>query len=97
MKEIKEIIAILEKEKGYLRREYGVKDIGIFGSRLKGESSEESDLDVLIDFEREIGLIKFMKIENYLSEVLGVRVDLVMKDALKPHIGKEILREVRYL
>ena len=61
---------------------------------MKGEATEESDLDILIEFEDSISLLKFNKLENYLSEFLEVRVDLVMKDALKPRIGKHILEEV---
>ena len=91
-----EIVKILKEHKEELRRRYGVAEIGIFGSYVRGEQREGSDLDILIEFEGEakIGLIKFVNLENYLSELLGVKVDLIKKSALKPKIGKRILEEV---
>lgn len=89
--EIKERLRAL---KPLLKEEYGVKEIGIFGSFVRGEESPESDLDILVEFEKPIGLIKFVDLKIKLSEALGVEVDLVMKSALKPRIGKKILQEV---
>lgn len=80
--------------KPFLEAEYGVKEIGIFGSYVRGEESPTSDLDILVDFEKPIGLLKFVDLKLTLSERLGVEVDLVMKSALKPRIGKRILQEV---
>ena len=71
-----------------------MKTIGVFGSYVRGEQKEGSDLDVLVEFEEPVGLFEFMALENYLSDLLGVKVDLVSKKALKPHIGKRILEEV---
>lgn len=80
--------------KPFLQAEYGVSEIGIFGSFVRGEESPESDLDILVDFEKPIGLLRFVDLKLNLSELLGVKVDLVMKSALKPRIGKRILQEV---
>jgi hypothetical protein len=77
-----------------LRERFKVKSLGVFGSYVRGEQHDGSDLDVLVEFDEVIGLLKFVELENYLSEVLGVKVDLVMKSALKPRIGKRILQEV---
>jgi hypothetical protein len=77
-----------------IKERYKVKTIGIFGSYVKGEEKEESDLDILVEFEDPVSLLRFVELENYLSDSLGVKVDLVMKDALKPRIGKRILEEV---
>jgi len=66
-------------------------------SYVRGEQNEESDLDLLVEIKRPAGLIKFMKLENYLSLILGVRVELVTPKALKPHIGRKILNEVQYV
>lgn len=77
-----------------LRERFKVKSIGVFGSFVRGKQKKGSDLDVLVEFDEVIGLLKFVEMENYLSGVLGVKVDLVMKDALKPRIGKRILEEV---
>jgi predicted nucleotidyltransferase len=54
-------------------------------------------LDLLIDFGKSASLLEFIEIENYLANILGIRVDLVMKSSLKPRIGKQILSEVEYL
>ena len=94
-----EILQILREHKEELRERYGVKEIGVFGSRVRGEEREESDLDILVEFEADakVDLIKFVELEEYLSELLGVKVDLVMRSALKPRIGRQILKEVVYL
>ncbi len=72
--------------------------IGIFGSYVRSEAGEGSDLDILVEFaeEADLGLLKFVEIENHLSDLLGVKVDLVEESALKPRIGKHILKEVVY-
>ena len=97
MKKIEEIKSILEKHKNEIEEKYKISEIGIFGSCIKGEQKEASDVDILVEFRESIGLIKFMEIENYLTDLLGIKVDLVMKSSLKPRIGKHILEEVVYL
>lgn len=99
MKRMDEIMRILAEHKRELRESYKVKELGIFGSFVRGEQEETSDVDILVEFEEgaKIGLLKFINMENYLSELLGVTVDLVMKSALKPRIGKQVLGEVAYL
>ena|SRR4030042_36000 len=96
-KTVEEIRRILEAYREELRHEYHVKEIGIFGSYLRGEQKETSDVDILVEFERPIGLIEFVRLKNYLSDLLGSNVDLVMKKALKPRIGQRILSEVLYV
>jgi hypothetical protein len=90
---------ILLQHKNELKNRYGVKEIGIFGSYVRVEHSEKSDLDILVAFESDakMDLIRFVELEEYLSDLLGVKVDLVMKSALKPRIGRRILKEVTYL
>ena len=97
MKTIKDIEIIIKKNKIDLEKEFGLKEIGIFGSYVRGEHSQESDIDILIEIERPIGFIKFMRLENHLSKILGVKVDLVTRKALKPYIGKRILQEILYV
>jgi len=77
-----------------LERDYGVIMLGIFGSYARGNQREGSDLDLLVKFNAPIGLIRFIKLENELSDLLGVKVDLVVRDALKPRIGERILQEL---
>ena len=97
MRTFEEIKELLRKNKPKFREQYGLKDIGIFGSYVRGEQVAESDLDILVELEKPIGFVKFMRLENALSRLLGVRVEIVTKKALKPHIGKRILEEVRYV
>ena len=77
-----------------LRERYGVETLGIFGSYVRGEEREASDLDLLVEASRGMGLFEFMTLEKYLSELLGIKLDLVMKRALRRRIGKRILEEV---
>ncbi len=88
------IMEELRRQKPLLARNYNVDYLGVFGSFVRREQVYGSDLDILISFHKVPGLLKFMEIENYLSDLLGVKVDLVVKDALKPEIGKQILSEV---
>jgi len=93
-KSLDEIKEIIKKHKDELKEKYSVKEIGIFGSFARGEAKEDSDIDILVEFEKPIGLFKFLELEEYLSNLIGREVDLVSKKALKPHIGKHILEEV---
>ena len=97
MKNIDHIKQILESQKQYLKEHYHVSEIGVFGSYVRGEQTPESDVDILVSFDEVPSLLKFVGIENYLSDLLGVKADLVMKRVLKPFIGEYILREVIYL
>jgi len=94
---LEDIISVLKTQKAFIGENYKIKEIGVFGSYVRGEQQEKSDLDILVDFEETIGLFKFAALERYLTELLGIKVDLVMKSALKPRIGSRILREVAYL
>jgi predicted nucleotidyltransferase len=87
-------IAILRKHLPEIRKRYGVRSLGIFGSFVRGEQQTRSDLDVLVEFDRAPTLFGFIDLGDYLTDLLGVKVDLVMKSALKPAIGSFILAEV---
>ncbi len=77
-----------------LRERYSVKSLGVFGSYVRGEQKKRSDLDVLVEFEQAPSLFKYIDLEDHLSELVGIKVDLVMKKTLKPTIGQRILAEV---
>ena len=77
-----------------LAEEYGVASLALFGSFVREEQTNGSDLDLLVEFEESPSLFRFIELENLLTDELGVDVDLVMKDALKPRIGQRILREI---
>lgn len=97
MKTLEHIKKLIQLHKEELRKEYGVKEIGIFGSYVRSEQKDISDVDILIELEKPIGFVRFMKLEKRISDLLGIKVDLVTKKALKPYIGERILREVQYV
>lgn len=96
IKNLEEIKSTLTNQKEELKQKYKVKEIGIFGSYVRGEQKKQSDVDLLVEFEpySNLTLLDFIRLENHLGELLGVKVDLVEKHALKPRIGKHILEEV---
>ena len=77
-----------------LAEKYHVSSLGLFGSYLREEQTSKSDLDILVSFTETPSLLKFIELENHLTDLLDIKVDLVMRDALKPKIGERILREV---
>jgi len=96
LEEVKETLA---RHKEELRKRFKVKEIGIFGSYVKGERKEGSDLDILVEFEEDakLSLLDVAGLEIELSDLLGVKVDLVEKRDLKPYVGQRILKEVIYV
>src|SRR5215207_11702390 len=90
---LKKILEVLRQQIPTLTERYSVETLELFGSYVRSEQKKDSDLDILITFKEVPSLLTFLAIENYLSDLLGVKVDLVMKDSLKPKIGKQILRE----
>lgn len=96
MKTLTEIKQILEAQEEYLAAEYGVTIVGVFGSYVRGEQRRDSDVDILIELERppRISLIGLVELEHYLSDVLGMNVDLAIKKNLRKRIGERILSEV---
>lgn len=94
MNSLEELKSKLAEHKEELRQRYRVKEIGIFGSFVRGEERSGSDVDILVEFERPVGFFTFLRLEEYLGNVLGLPVDLVTREALKPHIGKRVLEEV---
>ena len=96
MKSLTEIKQILQTEKPYLSKEFGVTEVGVFGSYARGEQHADSDVDILIELERpaRLGLMGLVGLELYLSESLGMRVDVAIKKNLRKRIGQRILSEV---
>jgi len=98
MKDSKEIKAILETYKGILKERFKIKEIGVFGSFVRGEETSKSDVDILVDFEKEGRTFdNYMDLKYFLEELLGLEVDLVMKGALKGDLKNIILSEVIYV
>ncbi len=94
---LEKIRRILKRHEKELKEKFKVKEIGVFGSYVRGEQRERSDVDILVDFYGTPTFFEFVELENYLSELLGVKVDLVMKRALKPRIKESVLKEVAYI
>jgi predicted nucleotidyltransferase len=94
MKDLQAIMGELRRLRPELQRRYPIREIGVFGSWVRGEQTEGSDVDVLVEFDGPIGLLDVVGLKLDLSDRLGLPVDLVMKDGLKPRIGRRILSEV---
>jgi len=94
MRNLEEIKKILEEHKSTIEKQFKVKEISIFGSYVRGEQKENGDIDILVEFYEPIGFFTFLDLEEFLTGLLGIKVDLVSKKALKPRIGKYILQEI---
>lgn len=97
MKTVENIKETLAEHKQELTERFKVEEIGIFGSYVRKEQKRKSDVDILVTFYETIDLFTFVELENYLRDLLGLKVDLVMKDALKPRLKERILSEAVYL
>ena len=96
MTDLAKIRQILQAQKPYLYQKYGVTEIGVFGSYVRGEQNVDSDLDILISLTDPpcISLLGLVDLQHYLSDLLGLKVDVALKDNLKKRIGQRILQEV---
>jgi predicted nucleotidyltransferase len=95
MKRYDEIRTILRRAMLYLTEQFGIREIGIFGSYIRDEAGPESDLDILVEFSRPIGW-DIVELNEYLENLIDLRVDLVTKNSLHPAIRSRILEEVQY-
>ncbi len=92
--ELTQLVETLRRQLPLLAERYRVKSLAVFGSYVRHEQGPDSDLDLLVTFDELPSLLKFIELENYLSDLVGVKVDLVMPDTLKPRISKRIMNEV---
>ncbi|MBI5421302.1 MAG: nucleotidyltransferase family protein [Parcubacteria group bacterium] len=92
-----DVIKIIENNMPHLKEQFCVKDIGLFGSFARGEHTDTSDIDILVEFESPIGFFDFIRLETFLSNALQRRVDLVTKRAIKASIKEETLKETFYV
>lgn len=95
MKSLKEIKLRLQSLTPVIKKNFSVESIELFGSYVRGEQTEKSDLDVLVTFfePNDIDLFKFIELRLFLKDELGVDVDLIEKDTLKPRLKGQILEE----
>lgn len=96
MSTIEEIKKILAEHKRELREEYKVKKIGVFGSYVRGEQNDESDLDVLVEFEAPVGF-EFIHLADFLEQILGIKVDLTTPDGIKQNRWEYIKEDLIYV
>ena len=97
MKTLKKIEKILKENKAILAERFKVQEIGIFGSYVRGEQKEKSDVDILVSFYEPISLLKLVSLENFLTDLTGVKIDIVPKEDIRPELKERILGEVMYL
>ena len=98
MKTIEEVKRLLEEYKEFLNDKFGIKEIGIFGSYVRNEQKERSDIDILVEFKNGYKTFdNYMDLKDFLENLLGIDVDLVVKTALKPRLKEVILQEVVYV
>ena len=96
MKNIDDIKRILKEHKKELKEKYNVKKIAIFGSYARSEENKSSDIDILVEFEEQVGFL-FFHLEKYLEKILDLKVDLVTIDVIKPNRAKYILKDLIYV
>jgi len=93
MKTIEEIKIKIREDQQIYKDQYKVKELKIFGSYVKNEHTEVSDLDILVEFEQPVSLLHMISLENYLTDSLKIKVDLVPRDSLREELKEQILRE----
>ena len=93
MKNFFEIKELLKNHKKEFEEKYQIKDIGIFGSYAKGMQKKTSDIDILVTFEKPVSLLHIVSFENYLSDILGIKVDVVLKNNIRKELKDSILKE----
>jgi uncharacterized protein len=91
---IKKTLSDLKPE---MHERFGVSAVGLFGSWVRGEQRAESDIDVLVDFDRKVNLFEILELQWYLESAFGCKVDVAPRDSLREYIGRHILKEVQYV
>ncbi|MCL0077705.1 nucleotidyltransferase family protein [Peptococcaceae bacterium] len=93
MKKFREIKEIINQRRKELEEKYKVKSIAIFGSYVRGEQIEDSDIDILVEFKEPVSLLHIVSVENYLSDILGIKVDVIPKKNIREELREIILSE----
>jgi predicted nucleotidyltransferase len=91
--ETQDILAALRRALPELKRRWPIRSLAILGSVARGDARPDSDLDVLVEFGLPVGLTDFLALEHEIEVLVGRRVDLVSRPALKPYMGRNVLRE----
>jgi len=93
----KEVVQILQSQKGILEKDFGVESLQLFGSVARDEASSTSDVDLLVEFNRPTGYFGLFALQDYLEELLGCPVDLGTASSLKPGIKERVMRDLVYV
>ncbi|OGL40020.1 MAG: hypothetical protein A2042_00255 [Candidatus Schekmanbacteria bacterium GWA2_38_11] len=93
MRTLDEIKKILAEHKEELKEKYKVKEVSIFGSYVKSEQKESSDVDILVEFEKPVSLLQIVSLENYISDFLGIKADIIPKKNIRKELKDVILSE----
>ncbi|MGQ4874771.1 MAG: nucleotidyltransferase family protein [Promethearchaeia archaeon] len=98
MKSLEEIKKIIKEKQIILKKQYNVSSIAIFGSYTRGEGNEKSDIDLIVEFEKPIGL-KFIELADYLEKLIDIKVEIITLNALKqkPSLWKVIREDLIYI
>ncbi|MFH1097219.1 MAG: nucleotidyltransferase family protein [Candidatus Desantisbacteria bacterium] len=97
MKTLEKVKQILRENFEFLTNMYRIRSMGIFGSYVREEQKKESDIDILVEFNEPISLLKLVNIENFLTDFIGIKVDLISKEDIRPELKETILSEVVYI
>jgi uncharacterized protein len=96
MKSLSQIRNVLSSNKPKMFHKYHVKNLAIFGSYSRNEQNNKSDVDILVEFDTQVG-VEFIDLANYLEALLEIQVDLVSRKGIKPKYFKEIKRDLKYV
>ena len=88
-----DVLRLLSEHRAELRERFGVKSLSLFGSVVRDEATNASDVDLLVEFDRPVGLLHVIGTEQYIEKELGIRVDLVLRRAVLPEFKEEIYAE----
>lgn len=92
-----EVRRIISEHKSELLEKFNIVSVGVFGSYVRGEQHKDSDIDLLVELKEDISLLRLVSAENFLSDLLRRKVDLVPKDDVRPELRERIFREVVYI
>lgn len=87
-----QILAVLKEQKRALKA-FGVRSLALFGSIARDQAGNGSDIDILVEFSRPVGLFEFARLKFYIEDLLGREVDLVTPEAIRKELREDILRE----
>ncbi|RLI82182.1 nucleotidyltransferase [Archaeoglobales archaeon] len=98
MSTLEKVVNTIKKNEEVIKKKFKVREIGIFGSVVRGEETERSDIDIVVEFESGgKNFDNYMELKFFLEELLGASVDLVSKSAIKERLKSKILEEVVYV